>query len=59
LFVTNEEGVTVVLRAGPKFEQLAVNELDGSYTLSTPVALGDRLYVRTAEALYCIAAAQD
>lgn len=59
LFVTNEEGVTVVLRAGPKFEQLAVNELDGSYTLSTPVALGNRLYVRTAEALYCIAAAQE
>lgn len=54
LFVINEEGVTVVLRAGPKFEQLAVNELDGSYTLSTPVAVGDRLYLRTGTHLYCI-----
>jgi outer membrane protein assembly factor BamB len=60
LYVTNEEGVTVVLRAGPEFEQLAVNELDGSYTLSTPVAVGDRLYVRTGDHLFCLAVvAQD
>ncbi|MEM6569179.1 MAG: PQQ-binding-like beta-propeller repeat protein [Planctomycetota bacterium] len=56
LFVTNEEGITVVLGAGgADFEQLAVNELDGSYTLSSPIAVGDRLYVRTGEFLYCIA----
>ncbi len=57
LYVTNEEGITVVLRAGPKFEQLAVNALDGSYTLSTPVAHAGRLYVRTGEHLFCLAAA--
>ncbi|MEZ6016466.1 MAG: PQQ-binding-like beta-propeller repeat protein [Planctomycetota bacterium] len=57
LYVTNEEGVTVVLRAGPTFERIAVNELDGSYTLSTPVAADGHLYVRTGEALYCIGAA--
>ncbi|MEM9379136.1 MAG: PQQ-binding-like beta-propeller repeat protein [Planctomycetota bacterium] len=56
LYMTNEEGVTVVMRAGAAdFEQLAVNELDGSYTLSSPIAVGDRLYVRTGEFLYCIA----
>ena len=58
LYITNEEGRTVVLRAGPKFEQLAVNELDGTYTLSTPVAVGERLYIRTGEHLFCLAVAK-
>ena len=56
LWFVNEEGVTVVLRAGPRFEQLATNELDGSYTLSTPVAVGDRLYIRTGSHLWCLGA---
>ena len=54
LHFTNEEAVTVVLAAGPEYELLATNELDGSYTISSPVAVGNRLYVRTGEALYCI-----
>ncbi len=54
LYLTNEEGITVVLRAGPKFERLAVNDLDGSHTLSTPVAVGSRIYLRTGEFLYCL-----
>ena len=40
--------------AGPEFELLAENELDGSYTLSSPVASGNRLYIRTEQYLYCI-----
>ncbi len=55
LYFTNEEGVTVVLAAGKEFQQIAVNELDGSYTLSSPVAGEGRLYVRTERFLYCIA----
>lgn len=54
LHVTNEEGTTVVLVAGDEFRQLAVNELDGSYTLSSPVACAGRLYLRTERYLYCI-----
>lgn len=56
LFVTDEEGRTAVLAAGPKFELLATNDLDGSYTLASPIACGDRLYIRTEKALYCIGA---
>lgn len=58
LYFTNEEAVTVVLAAGPEFELLAENELDGSYTLSTPVAVGDRLYVRTGAHLWCLGTEQ-
>jgi outer membrane protein assembly factor BamB len=53
LYVTNEDGLTTVVKAGPAFEVLAENAL-GGFTLSSPVAAGGRLYVRTTEALYSI-----
>jgi len=46
--------VTTVLAAGPKFENPATNEMDGSYTLASPVAVGSQLLIRTGERLYCI-----
>ena len=54
LYVTNEDGVTTVLAAGPKLQQLAVNELDGSLTLSSMAVAGDQLFIRTGTHLYCI-----
>lgn len=54
LYVTNENAITTVLAAGPEFKILSTNELDGGYTLSSPIAVGSRLYVRTATHLYCI-----
>ena len=39
LYITNEYGVTTVIAAGPTFKALATNELDGSYTLSSPAAI--------------------
>lgn len=55
VFITNEEGVTSVLAAGPQFKILATNTLPSEgRTLSSPVASGDRLYLRTPTHLYCI-----
>jgi outer membrane protein assembly factor BamB len=54
LYAVNEEGTTTVLSAGEAFEVLAVNRLD-SRTLSSPVAVGNQLFIRTADALYCLA----
>ncbi len=56
LYFTDEDAVTVVLRAGPRFELLATNALDGGYTLSSPAVAGRRLYLRTEKYLYCIGA---
>ncbi len=53
LYVTSEEGLTSVVKAGPRFELLAENALDG-YTLSSPLAAGGQLFIRTQQALYCI-----
>lgn len=54
IYATNEDGTTVVVKAGPEFEILAVNRLD-EYTLASPVAVGDEIFVRTMKHLYCIA----
>jgi outer membrane protein assembly factor BamB len=43
-----------VVKASRKFEVLARNELKES-TLSTPALSGGRIYLRTDEALYCVA----
>ena len=56
LYITNENGVTTVLRAGRVSEVLATNHLDGSYTLASMAVADDRLFVRTATHLYCIGA---
>ena len=40
-------------KAGPQFEILGVSKLDG-YTLASPIAVDDQLFIRTGEALYCI-----
>jgi outer membrane protein assembly factor BamB len=54
LYIVNEAGVTTVLEAGSEFKTIATNELDGSYTLSSPVAVGSQLFIRTGTTLYCI-----
>lgn len=54
LYITNEYGITTVIAAGPAFKILATNELDGSYTLSSPAVSGSNLFIRTGTHLYCI-----
>ena len=55
IYVTNEDGVTTVMPAGPKFEVLAENNLD-DYTLSTIAISDGQLFLRTAKALWAIGA---
>ena len=52
-YATSEDGTTTVLKAGGEFEILAVNKLD-DYTLASPVAVGNQLFIRTMKYLYCI-----
>jgi outer membrane protein assembly factor BamB len=53
IYVTNEDGVTAVVKAGPSFEVLAENELD-DYTLSSAAISDGQIFIRTAKALWCI-----
>lgn len=54
IYVTSREGVTIVVRDGPKFEQLAVNHLNDEVDAS-PAVVDDKIYMRGRRFLYCIA----
>ena len=53
IYVTDLEGTTLVLRAGPEPEVLATNRLDDSFSASAALA-GDELFLRGMRHLYCI-----
>jgi outer membrane protein assembly factor BamB len=53
LYVTNEKGKTFVLRAGPKFEVVATNDL-GAGVMATPALCGGQVFLRTSDHLYCL-----
>ena len=53
IYCVSEDGATTVLKAGPVFEILAVNKLDG-HTLSSPVAVDNQIFIRTDDYLYCL-----
>ncbi len=57
LYVTSEDGLTSVVKAGTAFELLAENALD-DFTLSSPVAAGGQIFLRTRGALYAIGTAR-
>ena len=50
IYVTNEDGVTSVVKAGPAFEVLAENDFD-DYTLSSPAVSEGQIFIRTAKHL--------
>jgi outer membrane protein assembly factor BamB len=53
IYISNEEGLTTVIKAGPKFEVLAENDLN-DYTLSSPAISDGHIFLRTAKFLYAI-----
>jgi len=53
MYVTNEAGRTYVLQAGPKFKQVAVNNLKEGI-MATLVPCGGQLFLRSDHHLYCI-----
>ena len=53
LYVTSEDGLTSVVKAGPAYELLAENPLD-DFTVSSPAAASGQIFLRTRQALYCI-----
>ena len=54
LYITGENAVTVVLQAGPEYSELARNELDGTFTMSSLAISGQQIFLRTSTHLYCL-----
>lgn len=58
IYVLSEDGVTLVLRPGPKYDEIARNSLDETCLASMAVSQG-HFYIRTSENLYSIGASSD
>jgi len=54
VYITDREGVTLVLEHGTEFRELAVNKIDETVNAS-PVIVGKELLLRGDKHLYCIA----
>ena len=55
IYVTSEDGLTAVLKAGPTFEVLAENDLS-DFTLSSPAISDGHIFLRTEHFLYSLGA---
>jgi len=53
IYITNEEGLTSVIKAGPAFEVLAENPLN-DYCLSSPAISDGQIFIRTTTHLWAI-----
>jgi outer membrane protein assembly factor BamB len=53
IYITNEDGVTSVIKAGTEFQVLSENEFD-DYTLSSPAVSGGQIFFRTTKYLWAI-----
>ncbi len=57
LYIPGKNGLTLVVKLGPKFEVLASNQLDDGI-IASPVVAGNELFIRGDKSLYCIGAKQ-
>lgn len=55
LYITGRDGTTVVLATGPELQVLAINRLDEPIDASAAI-VGDEIYLRSQQSLYCLAA---
>ena len=55
IYLVGRNGVSYVLKPSDKFEVLAVNTLDDKFDCS-PAFVGDEMYLKGKQNLYCIAA---
>jgi outer membrane protein assembly factor BamB len=53
IYLTSEQGLTTVLRAGREFQQLAENDI-GQRTLASLAVIDNSILLRTVDALYRI-----
>lgn len=54
LYLASEEGDVIVLKLGPEYEVLAVNEMGDEIFVASPVIVDSKLYLRSQDELFCI-----
>ena len=58
IYILSEDGVTLVLRPGPKYDEIARNGIEETCFASMAVSQG-HFYIRSAKHLYSIGASSD
>jgi outer membrane protein assembly factor BamB len=53
IYLSNQTGKTIVVKAAAEYEPVATNELDAG-CMASPAVSGDALLLRTKTHLYCI-----
>jgi len=54
IYILNKSGDTIVFRASPKFEKIAVNSMGGEPANSSIAVSNGELFIRTDKHLWCI-----
>ena len=54
IYVVNQSGDTIIVRASPEFELLGINSL-GEKANTTPALAGGEIFIRTDARLWCVA----
>ncbi|MEW5978107.1 MAG: PQQ-binding-like beta-propeller repeat protein [Acidobacteriota bacterium] len=54
IYILNQSGDTIILRASPQFELIAVNSIGAELTNATLAVSEGQLYIRTHQNLWCI-----
>jgi outer membrane protein assembly factor BamB len=55
IYLTSRTGTTIVLRPGNKLDVLATNQLDGEQFDASPAIVGNEMFIRSRQHLYCLA----
>jgi outer membrane protein assembly factor BamB len=58
IYILSEDGVTLVLRPGPRYDEVARNSVDETCLASMAVSQG-QFYIRSSKHLYCIGAVSE
>ena len=54
IYILNQSGDTIVLRASPQFELIAVNSIGNELTNATLAVSDGEFFIRTHQKLWCI-----
>lgn len=54
IYITSRDGITKVIKLGSTYEEIATNQLNDGFDASAAI-VGDEIYLRGREFLYCIA----
>ncbi len=57
LYLASEQGDVIVMKMGGKYQVLRINSMPDHFFIASPIVVGNELFLRSQDTLYCIAEA--